>query len=101
MHLIYYIIYNFRDALPTSEASIDYFQRSFPKAAKMQGAMAFVAALGSVGQYLLSPNSWTSKVILGAGLTLLTVWPWTMAIIMPINRQLMDGDSKRCLTISL
>jgi hypothetical protein len=39
---------------------------------------------------LLEPNTLSSKLFLAGGTTMLLLWPYTLIVIMPINRKLMN-----------
>ncbi len=80
--------------LPNGNSMIDNFQQTFPRAKAYCGALAILCAASSVGQYFIDPTGANAAVILGAGLGVLSLWPWTLVGIMPINYQLMDGEGK-------
>lgn len=78
--------------LPNGNSMIDNFQQTFPRAKAYQGIIAILGALGSVAQYFLDTDHPKAKMVLAAGMVLLTLWPYTIVCIMPTNYQLMDGD---------
>ncbi len=62
------------------------FRPSYKRAAAMQVILAVAGAAGAVGAYFLGRGIST----LVAGIVLATVIPFTLIVMMPINRQLLD-----------
>ena len=62
------------------------FRPSYKRAAVMQATLASVGAAAAVVAYYFG-NGVSALV---AGIVLATVIPWTLIVIMPINRELMD-----------
>jgi len=59
---------------------------SYKRAAIMQVILAITGVLSAIGAYM----SGRGTSVLVAGIVLATVVPWTLIIIMPTNRQLLD-----------
>ena len=59
---------------------------SYKRAAIMQVILAIAGVLSAIGAYM----SGRGTSVLVAGIVLATVVPWTLIIIMPTNRQLLD-----------
>jgi len=78
--------------LKTSSAMVNHFQASFPRAMQFAGSLAAVSIVCSgVGWYLdEDPNSY---LFLTSFLLMFSLFPWTKVALMPINKQLMDGDT--------
>jgi hypothetical protein len=62
------------------------FRPSYKRAAVMQATLAAAGAVAAIGAYFLGRGVST----LVAGIVLATVIPFTLIVIMPINRQLLD-----------
>jgi hypothetical protein len=62
------------------------FRPSYKRAAVMQAILAAAGAVAAIGAYFLGRGVST----LVAGIVLATVIPFTLIVIMPINRQLLD-----------
>lgn len=62
------------------------FRPSYRKAAVMQASLAVAGAAAAIGAYFLGRG--TSTLV--AGIVLATVVPFTLIIVMPVNRQLLD-----------
>ena len=92
MNLLYLA---FRRGLPNVTQMVDHFQNTFPRAKAFQGGLALVGGICGVAQYFLDTGHPGAKMILGSGLLLIGLWPYTMAVIMPINNQLMAGDEPK------
>lgn len=70
----------------TLEVALAEFRPSYERAAGMQVILAVVGVAGAIGAYFLGRGIST----LVAGIVLATVVPFTLIVIMPINRQLLD-----------
>lgn len=70
----------------TLEVALAEFRPSYKRAAGMQVILAVVGVAGAIGAYFLGRGIST----LVAGIVLATVVPFTLIVIMPINRQLLD-----------
>lgn len=70
----------------TLEVALAEFRPSYKRAAVMQVILAVVGVAGAIGAYFLGRGIST----LVAGIVLATVVPFTLIVIMPINRQLLD-----------
>lgn len=70
----------------TLEVALAEFRPSYRRAAVMQVILAVVGVAGAIGAYFLGRGIST----LVAGIVLATVVPFTLIVIMPINRQLLD-----------
>lgn len=83
-----------RRALGTAPAMVEHFQESFPRAKSLQGKLAFIGFMGAGLSWLTQdhPQGW---LLLAASLCQMFVWPWTLAVIMPVNNQLMDGEAPK------
>ena len=81
--------------LPSGVDMVENFQQVFPRAKAFQGGIALLAGIDGVLQYILDKNHPGSKFFLASGLILLSIWPYTIAVIMPINNQLMEGDKPK------
>jgi hypothetical protein len=62
------------------------FRPSYKRGAVMQAPLALVGAVAAIAAYYFGNGIST----LVAGIVLLTVIPWTLIVIMPVNRQLLD-----------
>ncbi len=65
-------------------AMLAQWKRSYDRASVMQAGLALVACALGVVAFLLS-HDW--RWLLGA-LVILAPWPWTLFVIMPVNRRL-------------
>jgi hypothetical protein len=65
-------------------AMLVQWKRSYDRAAVMQAGLALVACALGVVEFLLS-HDW--RWLLGA-IVILAPWPWTLFVIMPVNRRL-------------
>lgn len=66
--------------------AVAQFRMSYPRGARLQGALAVAGALGSAGAWLRgAPATW-----LLAGLLLVLAVAYTLVVIMPTNRRLLD-----------
>ena len=77
-------------------AMLEQWKRSYDNASVMQAGLALVAcALGAAAFFLSHDWRW----LLGA-LFILAPWPWTILVIMPVNRQLKAtaGDAVQSVT---
>ena len=70
----------------TLEVALAEFRPSYKRAAVMQVTLAVVGVAGAIGAYFLGRGIST----LVAGIVLAIVVPFTLIVIMPINRQLLD-----------
>jgi len=70
----------------TLEIALAEFRPSYKRAAVMQVTLAVIGVAGAVGAYFLGRGIST----LVAAIVLATVVPFTLIVIMPINRQLLD-----------
>ena len=70
----------------TLNVALAEFRPSYKRAAVMQVILAVVGAAGAIGAYFLGRGVST----LVAGIVLAIVIPFTLVVIMPINRQLLD-----------
>ena len=83
-----------RRRLPSAESMIDHFQATFPLAKKYSQGLGAIPTLMSVAHYFLNPDHPSSKLLLFAGLSIISIGPYTKFFILPTNNQLLDGDSK-------
>ena len=83
-----------RRRLPSAESMIDHFQATFPLAKKYSQGLGAIPTLMSVAHYFLHPDHPSSKLLLFAGLSIISIGPYTKFFILPTNNQLLDGDSK-------
>lgn len=67
-------------------AALDQWRPSYRKAAAMQIMLSVIGIISSVVVYFISKDLF----VLIAGLLLATIVPWTLIIIMPINKQLLN-----------
>jgi hypothetical protein len=66
--------------------AVAHFRRSYPRGAALQAPLALVGGLAAVGVWLAGgPASW-----LWGGLALAAVVPYTLVVMRPTNRRLMD-----------
>ena len=81
-----------RLALKTAPAMVNHFQATFPRAKAMQGPLVATSAVGAAVAWYLDtdPNRF---LFLSSSLMMFCILPWTKLIIMPINNQLMDGET--------
>ena len=70
----------------TLAVALAEFRPSYRKAAVMQASLAVAGAVAAIGAYFLGRGIST----LVAGIVLGTVVPFTLIIVMPVNRQLLD-----------
>jgi hypothetical protein len=70
----------------TLEIALAEFRPSYKRAAVMQVTLAVIGVAGAIGAYFLGRG--ISALV--AGVVLATVVPFTLIVIMPINRQLLD-----------
>ena len=70
----------------TLEIALAEFRPSYKRAAVMQVILAVIGVAGAIGAYFLGRGIST----LVAGIVLATVVPFTLIVVMPINRQLLD-----------
>jgi anthrone oxygenase-like protein len=70
----------------TLEVALAEFRPSYKRAAVMQVILAVIGVAGAIGAYFLGRGIST----LVAGIVLAIVVPFTLIVIMPINRQLLD-----------
>ena len=70
----------------TLEVALAEFRPSYKRAAVMQVTLAVVGVAGAIGAYFLGRGIST----LVAGIVLAIVVPFTLIVIMPISRQLLD-----------
>ena len=70
----------------TLEVALAEFRPSYKRAAAMQVILAVIGVAGAIGAYFLGRGIST----LVAGIVLAIVVPFTLIVIMPINRQLLD-----------
>ena len=77
-------------------AMLEQWKRSYDNASVMQAGLALVACALGVAAFVLSLD-W--RWLLGA-LFILAPWPWTILVIMPVNRQLKAtaGDAVQSVT---
>lgn len=61
----------------------------------MQGGLALLGALQGFALYMLDKTNPSSAYTLASSLCLLSLWPYTMVVIMPINNQLMAGEEPK------
>lgn len=80
---------------------VDNFQATFPLAKFYSQVLGTFPTLMSVAHYFLNPAHPSSKLLLAAGLFILTIGPYTAFFILPTNNQLLDGDSKFFLKVTL
>lgn len=76
-----------RLTLPPQEA-LAQWKPAYARGAVMQASLALIGFALGVWQYLLTPD-W---VWLAAALLLLANWPFTLLIIMPVNKALKETD---------
>ena len=67
-------------------AALNQWRPSYKRAAAMQIILSLIALLSSILAFVMTQE----LIVLIAGLLLATVAPWTLIVIMPINRQLLD-----------
>jgi hypothetical protein len=66
--------------------AVAQFRTSYPRGARLQGGLAALGALAAVGAWLAGARSaW-----LGAGAILGLVVPYTLVVILPTNKRLLD-----------
>ena len=66
--------------------AVAHFRTSYPRGAKLQGGLAVLGALAAGGAWLGgAPSAW-----IGAGALLGLVVPYTLLVIMPTNKRLLD-----------
>lgn len=70
----------------STEVALAEWRPSYKRAAVMQVILAIVGVGSAIGAYM----SGRGTSVLVAGIVLATVVPWTLIIIMPTNRQLLD-----------
>jgi hypothetical protein len=70
----------------TLEVALAEFRPSYKRAAVMQVVLAVIGVAGAIGAYFVGRGIST----LVAGIVLAIVVPFTLIVIMPINRQLLD-----------
>lgn len=77
-------------------AMLEQWKRSYDNASVMQAGLALVACVLGVAAFFLSLD-W--RWLLGA-LFILAPWPWSILVIMPVNRQLKAsaGDAVQSVT---
>jgi hypothetical protein len=77
-------------------AMLEQWKRSYDNASVMQAGLALVACALGVAAFFLSVD-W--RWLLGA-LFILAPWPWSILVIMPVNRQLKAtaGDAVQSVT---
>ena len=77
-------------------AMLEQWKRSYDNASVMQAGLALVACALGVAAFFLSLD-W--RWLLGA-LFILAPWPWSILVIMPVNRQLKAtaGDAMQSVT---
>jgi hypothetical protein len=77
-------------------AMLEQWKRSYDNASVMQAGLALVACALGVAEFFLSLD-W--RWLLGA-LFILAPWPWTIFVIMPVNRRLKAtaGDAMQSVT---
>ena len=62
------------------------FRTSYPRAARLQGGLAALGSLAAIGAWIRgAPGGW-----LAAGIVLGLVVPYTLVIVLPTNRRLLD-----------
>jgi hypothetical protein len=69
-----------------TDIALAEWRPSYKRAAIMQVILAIAGVLSAIGAYM----SGRGTSVLVAGIVLATVVPWTLIIIMPTNRQLLD-----------
>lgn len=84
-----------RRRLPSAESMIDHFQATFPLAKKYSQGLGAIPTLMSVAHYFLHPDHPSSKLLLFAGLSIISIGPYTKFFILPTNNQLLDGDNPK------
>jgi len=70
----------------STDVALAEWRPSYKRAAVMQVILAVVGVGSAIGAYM----SGRGTSVLVAGIVLATVVPWTLIIIMPTNRQLLD-----------
>jgi hypothetical protein len=70
----------------STDVALAEWRPSYKRAAIMQVILAIGGVLSAIGAYM----SGSGTSVLVAGIVLATVVPWTLIIIMPTNRQLLD-----------
>ena len=74
-----------------TEQALAQWSPSYDRASIMQGALAVLAGLAGLAAWVeLRGSLW-----LAGALLMLANWPWTLFVIMPVNRQLKakEGDA--------
>jgi anthrone oxygenase-like protein len=70
----------------STDVALAEWRPSYKRAAVMQVILAIVGVGSAIGAYMYGRGT----SVLVAGIVLATVVPWTLIIIMPTNRQLLD-----------
>lgn len=68
---------------------ITHFQSFLPGAARMQGSLTVISALSLIGSYFYTSN----RLNLTAGILMGAIFPYTVALIMPINNQFLNATA--------
>ena len=66
--------------------AVAQFRTSYPRGARLQGGLAVLGTLAAIGAWLAGARiGW-----LGAGVTLGLIVPYTLVVILPTNKRLLD-----------
>lgn len=84
-----------RRRLPTPNSMIDHFQATFPLAKKYSQGLGAIPTLMSAAHYFLNPEHPSSKLLLFAGLSIISIGPYTKYFILPTNHLLLDGENPK------
>lgn len=107
----------FRASVKSGDFQVDHFQATFPRAkafqvdrqtdrqtdslglhydfaGPFQGSLGVLAFVAGGLTLLLEPRRLASKIFFAGGTAMILLWPYTLVVIMPINRKLMNGNGK-------
>merc|ERR1712061_24907 len=83
-----------RKSLRSADAIIDHFQASFPRAANMMKPLAAAGFLSGLLAWYMETSA-ERNWLLCSSLGMFFMFPWTILVIAPINKLLMDGDNPK------
>eukprot|EP00123_Amoebidium_parasiticum_P022389 comp8637_c1_seq1/m.3929 comp8637_c1_seq1/g.3929 ORF comp8637_c1_seq1/g.3929 comp8637_c1_seq1/m.3929 type:complete len:159 (-) comp8637_c1_seq1:94-570(-) len=81
------------EELGDTHTALKVFQKTIWKAARMQGALAVVGGSSTLLAYLLQDTK--DARLLAAGGLMLGMWPYTLAVLMPLNKTLCNDDAQK------